>query len=595
MDVQVEPRKTLSHLPLVRYTTISTVLVAMESLICIALWLAGGDSLYLEESVEKFQFTHSTFDLACLAAFRGVVVVVCLYYLENSLIRFKSVSKRRDQKSSRQMAKFCLGAMLFVILVTMVYAIVKGVMILVQVVNGDWNKQIVDPYLKMSIPYIVLCVVGVVFPAADAFLGLISWWCVKRMLHVRHIRLIINETEDEDDQENDAIASQRASLKRIFLLAKPEYPFLLLGCVFLIISTASVSVAPLLFGRVISYSMPGQTTCTGDHHPPNVTCTPYTIDRMNMEVVKLVAIFAAGCVALTFRSILFNMSGERFVARLRRKLFAAIVNQEMGFFDKSRTGELTNRLAADTQVVQSAVTENLSMLARYILQMFISIGLMFYINAKLTAVLLSVVPVIAVAAVQYGRFLKKVKKDFQDKLAHANSTAEESIGNIITVRSFSNEAKMVGLYSEDIDKSYLLGRKLAFMIGSFMGTVSMFMYGASSLVLWYGGYLVWHREIDPGTLISLMLYTLNLAMSFAFLSNLYGEFMQAVGASVRIFQLLDRVCTVPNGITIVDPFKGEIIFDSVNFHYPSRPEEHILKVNIAPITKPFLAKQACLK
>ena len=79
-------------------------------------------------------------------------------------------------------------------------------------------------------------------------------------------------------------------------------------------------------------------------------------------------------------------------------------------------------------------------------------------------------------AITTGRFLKKVKKEFQDKLAHANSTAEESISNIITVRSFSNEPKMVGLYSKDIDKSYHLGRKLSFMIGTFMGIVSMFMY-----------------------------------------------------------------------------------------------------------------------
>ena len=147
-----------------------------------------------------------------------------------------------------------------------------------------------------------------------------------------------------------------------------------------------------------------------------------------------------------------------------------------------------------------------------------------------------------------GRFLKNLRKKFQDELAHASSTAEESISNMITVRSFSNESKMVDIYSGDIDKSYLLGRKLAFLIGVFMGVVSMFMYvscyclsflplefllliqGAASLVLWYGGYLVFHGNINPGTLISLMLYTLNLAMCFAFLANVYGEFMQVLNA-----------------------------------------------------------------
>ncbi len=80
-----------------------------------------------------------------------------------------------------------------------------------------------------------------------------------------------------------------------------------------------------------------------------------------------------------------------------------------------------------------------------------------------------------------GRFLKRLRKDFQDKLAHASSTADESFGNVVTVRSFSNEGKMVNKYSEDIDKSYNLGKKLAFLIGTFMGIVSMFMYVSSSL------------------------------------------------------------------------------------------------------------------
>lgn len=85
---------------------------------------------------------------------------------------------------------------------------------------------------------------------------------------------------------------------------------------------------------------------------------------------------------------------------------------------------------------------------------------------------------------------------------------------------------MTGIYDVDIDKSYHLGRRLAFLTGTFMGIMSFLVFGASALVLWYGGYLVYYGQIAPGTLISLMLYTLNLAMCFAFLSNLYGEFMQ---------------------------------------------------------------------
>lgn len=216
MDFVVGTKNTFSHLPLIRFTTIATVLVATESLISIALWLAGGDSLYLEDSVEKFLFTHSTFDLACLAAVRGTTVVACLFYLESNLVRSQSI----QQKSSRQTALLCHILMLLVVASTLIYALVKGVMVLVEVLNGHWNKGI-DPELHMSVPYIVLSILAIVFPAVDMVLGFVSWWCIKRMLRVRRIRLIVNEPVCQDDDKNDKIASQNASLKRIILLAKP--------------------------------------------------------------------------------------------------------------------------------------------------------------------------------------------------------------------------------------------------------------------------------------------------------------------------------------------------------------------------------------
>lgn len=205
----------MSHLPLVRFTSIATALIGLDSLICIALWLAGGDSLYLEDSVKEFSFAHSTFDLACIAFIRGIILIGCLYYLEKYSIQALSVTSKNANKS---MAFYCQAGILIVSFVSLVYATVKGILILVQVTDGDWNKD-VDPELHMSIPYIILCVIGVLFPALDLGVGVVSWWCVNRMLRVRKIRLIINETEDAGDSE--ASPKDNASLRRIFLLAKP--------------------------------------------------------------------------------------------------------------------------------------------------------------------------------------------------------------------------------------------------------------------------------------------------------------------------------------------------------------------------------------
>jgi ABC-type multidrug transport system fused ATPase/permease subunit len=252
-----------------------------------------------------------------------------------------------------------------------------------------------------------------------------------------------------------------------------------------------------------------------------------------------------------------------------------------------------NRLASDTTVIQSAVTENVSIMSRYTLQLIISVGIMFWISPRLTAVLLSVIPIIVIGAVYYGRKLKDLKKKYQDSLAQASSTAEETISNIRTVRAFSNEMKMSDIYDSDVNDSYKFGRIVAALNGGFMGVVSILIYFACCVILWYGGFLVYQGSISAGLLISLMFYTLTLAMCFVFISNVYGEFMQAVGASIRMFELMDRIPEIHNGTITKDVFQGgmhdiimtslplllnlEIEFRKVEFAYPSRMEQLVLK------------------
>jgi len=256
--------------------------------------------------------------------------------------------------------------------------------------------------------------------------------------------------------------------------------------------------------------------------------------------LMLGVIYLAGAAASFVRSYLFTLAGQRLVARVRKQVFLAIVSQEIAFFDTTRTGELTNRLSSDTAVIQNACTVNLSMLARYIVQILGSIAIMVGVNWKLTLVLISVVPAVAICAVIYGKKVKQIRKDFQDRLADASTVAEESISCIRTVRTFSNEVKASDDYAVSITESYKQGALLALTQGGFAGLASALASIAILLVLWYGGTLVLEGELTTGALTSFMLYTLTVAMAFAFLSSLYGDFMQALGASVRLFDLMDR-------------------------------------------------------
>eukprot|EP00731_Ephydatia_muelleri_P022561 Em0015g144a len=461
--------KYVSHLPLARFTSVVTAVAALDSLLCISLWLAGGDNAYLETSVEGFSITRSTFDLACLAAIRGVLLLCFLYLLEHYTLASVSGQPGSQQVSSRRHAFLCHVALLILASGSFIYGIVKGSIIVRDIVRDQWTG--------VHITYKIVVICGVVFPAVETVLGLCMFYYAKRLKRRYRLRLLVT-----DEATKERKSKKNPSITRLALLAKPEYPMLTVGTVALVISSALFSIAPYFFGKVVEYSLPDLTNCSANV-PNNTICSPLGMGPMNDQLLILLVIFVLASITSFIRAIFFDTAGERFVARLRRILFEAISRQEIAFFDTNRTGELLNRLASDTQVIQSAVTTNFSMLLRYLLQMVISLCVMFYINAKLTAVLVSVFPVV----------------------------------------------------------------------------------------------VVYHRELNPGTLTSLMIYTINLAMSFALLSNLYGEFAQALGASVRIFDILDRHSEVIDGNLEPLGFEGGIIFDKVQFRYPSRPEELVLK------------------
>ncbi|XP_019857036.1 PREDICTED: ABC transporter B family member 25-like isoform X2 [Amphimedon queenslandica] len=559
------PTKSISNLPFLRYTTLTSIIIAVDSLLSISLWIAGGDSSYMENNVEHFSIYDSTFDLACIAAVKGPLLIACVYYLEQYTLTAASTIIRSKVSSSQRLAKTCQVLFMLLSLMSLAYALTKGTLILLK-----------DSETSLHITYKILCIVGVVSPTLEIILGLASFYFMRRLIHVSRLRLILDENENESGESK----KKKADLKRLIKLAIPEYPLISLGLVMLLISNSIQGIIPYIFGYVIDLAVKNQTLCQEiSSGVINVTgpvphCSLWLMSR---EVLVLVGLFLVVSVASMFRAICFTLAGERFVARIRKNLFAAILRQEMGFFDTNRTGELTNRLASDTAVIQSAVTENVSILARYSLQLIISIGVMFWINARLTAVLLSVFPLISIAAVYYGRKLKDLRKKYQDKLALASSTAEESISNIRTVRAFTNEMKLMTSYNEDIERSYSLGKVISFLIGGFSGVVFILIYNALCLILWYGGYLVYHQKLSSGELTALMLYTLTLAMSFAFISNVYGEFMQAVGASIRIFELMDRIPLIQDGALVRPSFEGEILFKNVYFTYPSRPDEPVLK------------------
>ncbi|TVQ89453.1 MAG: ATP-binding cassette domain-containing protein [Deltaproteobacteria bacterium] len=350
-------------------------------------------------------------------------------------------------------------------------------------------------------------------------------------------------------------------LRRLLGLALPEVGLLSIATIALLISSG----IQLVYPQVVSWMIDGVVE-GGD------------LRELDAVALLLVALFLVQAVFAMIRAWLFTVAGERVVARLRERVYQAILGQDIAFFDLSRTGELTNRLASDTTVLQNTVTVNVSMGLRFGIMGLGGIALMLVTSPLLTVIAMSVVPVVAIGAAIYGRVVRRLSTRVQDALADATSVAEESLSGVRTVRAFAREDGAIQRYSEAVTRSFRLAARRALAEGLFQGLAGFGGFGAVALVVWAGGRMVVAGSMSVGELTAFLLYTLSVAVGLGAISGLYGDFMRATGASRRIFHLLD----LPGGLeqaggATLQTVRGDLTFKGVVFAYPSRPEEPVLR------------------
>jgi ATP-binding cassette subfamily B protein len=352
----------------------------------------------------------------------------------------------------------------------------------------------------------------------------------------------------------------RATIRRLIALGRVEAPRLAAGTFFLVIGSGMSLLYPQGVRIVIDGALAGVRRGL--------------IDRAALFMAAVSLVFG---VSIAARFVLFNYAGERVVARLRERLYRRILDQEIAFFDARRTGELTSRLSSDTAVLQNAVSVNVSMALRSLAQALGGIGFLIYTSLRLTALMLSVVPAVALGAVIYGRRVRRLARDVQDALAGAGEVAEESIAGIRTVRAFVAEPKEGDRYAGAIGKALELARRRIIAGGTFMAVASFASYAAAALVFWYGGRLVLGGHMSVGQLTSFLIYTLIVAFSLGGLADLWADFMRATGAAERVFELIDREpASPPTGGARPAQADGAVALAGVRFAYPTRPEVVVL-------------------
>ncbi|VVB09240.1 unnamed protein product [Arabis nemorensis] len=362
-----------------------------------------------------------------------------------------------------------------------------------------------------------------------------------------------------NDLEHGVVEAANVGFGRVFSLAKPDTGKLVIGTIALLIASTTNLLVPKFGGMIIDIA-------SRDANTPEQQAESIRAVRNAVLIILLIVVIGSLCTAL--RAWLFNSASERVVARLRKDLFKHLMHQEIAFYDVTKTGELLSRLSEDTQIIKSAATTNLSEALRNVTTAFIGVGFMFTSSWKLTF-----------AVMQFGRYLRELSHTTQSAAAVAASIAEESFGAIRTVRSFAKENYMVSQYSKKVEETLKLGLKQAVLDGMFFGGLNAAFTFSVITVVSYGAYLTITGSMTVGALTSFILYSLTVGASVSSLSSLYTTAMKAAGASRRVFQILDRVSSLPNSgdkCPVGNP-DGDVEINDVWFAYPSRPSHMILK------------------
>ncbi len=299
-------------------------------------------------------------------------------------------------------------------------------------------------------------------------------------------------------------------------------------------------------------------------------------EQLDRIAIGLVLLFTVQAGLNYIQAYLLSAVGEQSVAGLRKELFARLLEMPPGFFAERRTGELTSRLTADVGLLQGVLSHQVSEFSRQILSLVGGVILLTWLQPRLTLTALAVSPLVVGSAIYFGRRLRTITTGVQDRLAEATGVAEEAFSQIRTVQSFVQEPTERARYGERVAASVQTALQRARVRGVFFGMLTLSTFAGITFVLWQGGLLVLEGELTAGSLVSFLLYTITIAASIGALASSFGAYQEAVGASERVFEILEMdpaIADPPSPGRLVTPVAGRVVFQGVYFRYHDDPAQ----------------------
>lgn len=299
---------------------------------------------------------------------------------------------------------------------------------------------------------------------------------------------------------------------------------------------------------------------------------------LNKIGLVLIITFLAQGVISFFRIYLFAIVSENGIAAIRQDLYSKMITLPVGFFEKTRVGELISRITSDVERLYNVFSIVLAEFLRQIIMLIGGIIFLAYITPKLSLIMLGTFPFVVIGAIFFGRFIRKLSKERQKALADTNVIMNETVTNIRSVKSFTNEEFESKRYSSAIEKVIKISLSYAKSRGVFAAFIVTVFSGAIIFVIWSGAKMIQTGELSAGELLSFVSITGVIGAAIAGIGNFYTELIGALGATERVREIIGSVGElkdVDNGIR--QSIYGKIEFNQVNFSYPTRKDIQVLK------------------
>ncbi len=357
-------------------------------------------------------------------------------------------------------------------------------------------------------------------------------------------------------------------LSHLLAYIRPYRPRFIFAMVASFVSMAFGALFPFLVARLLASATPGM---------PPLPLGPWT-PTLDEVALILIASLAIQAVLTFFSSLAFNTVGERAVVDLRQALYTQLLAQPMTFFGEHRVGELSSRLSSDLAQIQDTLTFTVAQVIRQSMLLIVGLIAIAATSLQLSGIMLATVPVFMLAAVIFGRKVRRFSREAQDRLAETATVVEETLTGIANVKAFGNEAYEQRRYATGLAGYLAVILKTARSRAALVAFIIFAIFGAIVLVLWWGGRLMQSGQLTHPELTQFIFYTLFIGGAVSALPEIFSSVQKTLGATQRVRELLQE--PGEQGAETNDQatrLRGAVRFDTVHFSYPARPNLAVLR------------------